>query len=65
MPPDVRREAISELAPLLNDPVLKQVFDFLVARKDAEFASIRRMILDYEVRQNGDSFALSVVSTLT
>ncbi|MEM9271729.1 MAG: hypothetical protein AAGA80_02025 [Cyanobacteria bacterium P01_F01_bin.143] len=44
---------------------LKQIIGQMVARKKRRFSKYKRLIIDYELREDDDGFYLSVISTST
>lgn len=64
-PPDARREFEQLIHSKFEDSVMRDVFDFLIARKHALFPENKRMILDYDMDRSTGQLALNVVSTFS
>lgn len=53
-----------KLQALLRDPVLREVFDRLVARKQDLYPDNQRVVLDYQLFTRAGKFQFNVISTL-
>jgi len=58
-----RGEPDAERAKFLSDPVVREVFEFLIARKQQLYPDNRRAILDFELIPNSTDFQFNVIST--
>jgi hypothetical protein len=62
--PKERGRLRKPLLPLLAQPEGQQVFDQLLVRKQELYPRNRRLILDYEIRREGDQLHFHVTSTM-